>query len=300
MLPAGMAGTPDRWAQWLTDRRDASDGEQRRLSLERLAPIRDRVLDQAGALEGATVLDVGCGDGLLGLAALQRVGPGGAVIFADISPSLLEHAEQAARDCGAVGRARFVRARAEDLAEVADGSVDVIMTRSVLIYVADKPAAFAAMRRVLRPGGRISLFEPINELMYPEPRDRLWGYDVSPVGHLADKVKDVFDRLSDPATISMTDFDDRDLVRYAVDAGFPEVHLTLELDVAPGARRAASFDSMLDSAPNPLAPTLREAIRDALDEDERGQLLDHLRDMFVSSQPRQLWAGAYLTAQGAA
>ena len=52
-------------------------------------------------------------------------------------------------------------------------------TRSVLIYVADKAAAFAAMYRVLRPGGRISLFEPINRLMFPEPPDRFWGYDVA-------------------------------------------------------------------------------------------------------------------------
>jgi len=46
-------------------------------------------------------------------------------------------------------------------------SVDVATTRSVLIYVPDKRAAFAALHRVLRLGGRISLFEPINR-----PRSR--------------------------------------------------------------------------------------------------------------------------------
>jgi ubiquinone/menaquinone biosynthesis C-methylase UbiE len=38
---------------------------------------------------------------------------------------------------------------------VADGSVDVVTTRSVLIYVAEKAQAFAAFARVLRPQGRI-------------------------------------------------------------------------------------------------------------------------------------------------
>ena len=291
-----MAAEKDRWARWLTDRRDASDDAQRRVSLERLRPIRDRVLEGAGPLEGATVLDVGCGDGLIGLAALERVGPSGAVIFAEVSAALLERAEHAAHECGFGDRARFLATRAEDLNGIPDGSVDVVMTRSVLIFVADKPAAFCAMHRVLRPGGRISLFEPINRLMYPEPEHRLWGYDVTAVKDLADKVKRAYARLSDPATSSMLDFDDRDLVRHAVEAGFPDVHLTLELDVAPGAMRAASFDSFIDSAPNPLAPTLRESIDDALEPSEREQFLEHLRRMFTMTQPTQLSACAYLTA----
>ncbi|HWM10802.1 MAG TPA: methyltransferase domain-containing protein [Solirubrobacteraceae bacterium] len=286
----------DRWAHWLTERRDAGDDAQRKVSLDLLAGIRDRVLDQAGALDGATVLDVGCGDGLIGLAALERVGPDGAVIFSDISAELLELAERSVRDLGFADRATFVEAGADDLAGVADGSVDLATTRSVLIYVADKAAAFAAMHRVLRPGGRVSLFEPINSLMYPEPRDRLWGYDVGAVADLADRVKDTFERLSDPATASMSDFDDRDLVRHAVEARFREVHLTLNVDVAPGDMRAASFDSLVDGAPNPLAPTLRETIEQALDADEATRLLDHLRDRFDTTEPTQMWAGAFLTA----
>ena len=63
-------------------------------------------------------------------------------------------------------------AGAEDLTGIADASVDVLTTRSVLIYVAEKQHALAAFARVLRPHGRISLFEPINRLMFPEPADR--------------------------------------------------------------------------------------------------------------------------------
>jgi arsenite methyltransferase len=291
-----MGSAPDRWADWLSDRRDASDDAQRRVTLDRLRPIRDEVLDQAGALDGVTVVDVGCGDGLIGLAALERVGPVGTVVFADISLALLERAEQAAGECGLADRARFVATRAEDLEGIADASVDVLTMRSVLIYVSDKPGAFAAMHRVLRPGGRISLFEPINRLTYPEPDDRLWGYHVGELRDLADQVKQAYESLTDPAAGSMVDFDDRDLVRYAVEAGFPEVHLTLRLKVVPGGMRAASFDSFLDGAPNPLAPTLRESIHHALGEPARQRLLDHLRTVFTTMQPTHHWAGAYLTA----
>jgi SAM-dependent methyltransferase len=37
-----------------------------------------------------------------------------------------------------------------------------VTTRSVLIYVQHKDAAFREFHRVLRPGGRVSIFEPIN------------------------------------------------------------------------------------------------------------------------------------------
>ena len=97
------------------------------------------MLDQAGGLDGATLLDVGCGDGLIGLAALERVGRSGRLVFAGISPALLEHAEKAARDLGLAERARFVQTDAAQLGGIADGSVDVITTRSVLIYLANRP-----------------------------------------------------------------------------------------------------------------------------------------------------------------
>jgi SAM-dependent methyltransferase len=84
---------------------------------------------------------------------------------------------------GLLDRCRFLVASADALDGVADASVDVVTTRSVLIHVKDKAAALRQFYRVLRPGGRISVFEPVNVLMhYP---DRLMGYDTTPVKPLA-------------------------------------------------------------------------------------------------------------------
>jgi arsenite methyltransferase len=49
-----------------------------------------------------------------------------------------------------------------------------VTTRSVLIYVEDRRAAFAEFFRVLRLGGRLSIFEPINRFALPH---HLFGYD---------------------------------------------------------------------------------------------------------------------------
>jgi SAM-dependent methyltransferase len=219
------------------------------------------------------------------------------VIFSDVSPALLDHAREAVAARGLLDRARFVAARAEDLAPVADASVDAVTTRSVLIYVTDKADAFAAMHRVLAPGGRLSLFEPINRLTSPEPPDRFWGYDVGPVRDLADKVKASHRALDEPGVAAMTDFDDRDLVALAEGAGFERIHLECHIDVEPSSlMRAPSVDLLLDTAPNPLAPTVRESIAAALTAPERERFVAHLAEVIAAGDPIRRSALAYLVA----
>jgi SAM-dependent methyltransferase len=291
-----MAAEPDRWSRWLLERRDAGMDRQREAALDHLAAVRDRVLDSAEPLEGATLLDVGAGDGLIGLRALERVGPEGCVIFADVSEALLARCEEDVRSLGLLQRARFMLGRAEELAGVADASVDVVTTRSVLIYVTRKERAFEAFARVLRPRGRLSLFEPINRLMFPEPADRFWGYEIGPAAELAARVKAEFvgegsDRLA------MTGFDDRDLLDLAVGAGFTRVHVECHLDVEPGSFMApVSFDALLGAAPNPNAPTLQEAVTAILSESDQARFLAELRRAYNDGRAKRRMAGAYVLA----
>jgi arsenite methyltransferase len=214
----------DRWHRWLLDVRHGGDaGYRERLLSEFLYPWRDEVLDRAGVAPGGTVLDVGSGDGLIAFGALDRVGADGHVIFSDISQDLLDHCREVAASEGVLARCSFVRAGADSLAGVADASVDAVTTRSVLIYVKDKGAALREFHRVLRPGGRASLFEPVNRL-HVVP-GRFDGYDIRPVAALAAKLQAFYDTVQPPESDPMLDFDDRDLVRHAEDAGFTEVHL---------------------------------------------------------------------------
>src|SRR5262245_18005341 len=99
---------------------------------EHLVPMRDKVLDRAALAEGETLLDVGCGEGMVGFGALER--GAGRVVFSDISDDLLEFCREAAEALGVADRASFVKAGAADLGGIADASVDVVTTRSVLIY----------------------------------------------------------------------------------------------------------------------------------------------------------------------
>jgi arsenite methyltransferase len=154
------------------------------------------------------------------------------------------------------------------------------------------------MHRVLRPGGRISLFEPINRLMSPEPRDRFWGYDISGAIDLATKVKSAFAPGADAAAVTaMMGFDDRDLARLAEGAGFERVHVECHIDVEPGSlMRSVSLKALLGSAPNPNAPTVREAVETALTEPEQKRFIAELERAFTEDHPVRRMAVAYVAA----
>jgi arsenite methyltransferase len=293
-----MPAEADEWSSWLRERRDAGNDRQRAVALDHLSEIRERILQAAEPLRGSTVLDVGTGDGLVGLAALDRVGPEGVVIFSDISEALLAQCRLEVEARGNLDRAQFIRASAEGIAEIPDASVDVVTTRSVLIYVADKTRAFSAFHRVLRSGGCLSLFEPINRLMFPEPSDRFWGYDIGSVVDLAERVKAQFTALEDPAfREAMMDFDDRDLARFAETAGFEHVHVECHIDIEPGSlMRSVDLGTLLDSAPNPNGPTIRAALTAALTKSERQRFLAALQRAFVEARAIRRTVAAYLTA----
>ncbi|MGH3064651.1 MAG: class I SAM-dependent methyltransferase, partial [Gaiellaceae bacterium] len=241
----------DVWAEWLRTRRTGGDPEYERRMLEQLATVRDKVLDNAALASSQTVLDVGCGNGLIAFGALER---GASVVFADISRALLDDCRQLAADAGIADRCRFVEAAATELDELEDESIDVVTTRSVLIYVKNKVRAFAEFHRVLRPGGRISLFEPINRFGMAERRET-WGYDVDGVRDLMEKLTEVYARRQPPED-PMLDFDERDLISLAEDAGFFPIHLEYHADIEP--TEARNWDSFVHSSGNPKIPTLAE------------------------------------------
>lgn len=289
----GMAKAPDRWHRWLTDTRSGGDPAAReRLLTEHLYPVRDTVLDKAKLQPGDTVLDVGTGDGLIAFGALERLGPSGRVVFCDISQDLLDHCRAAAPE-GLLDRCWFVLASADSLDGIADASVDVVTTRSVLIYVKDKEQALQAFSRVLRPGGRISVFEPINVLM--RDPDRLLGYDITPVKPLAAKLKAFYESIRPPGADPMVDFDERDLVRHAERAGFTDIGLELRVTVKNG-KRPVPWTRALRMAGNPLVPPLGEILDRVLSPQEIAEFTAHIKPLVESGTGRERQAHAYLTA----
>jgi arsenite methyltransferase len=223
------------------------------------------------------------------------VGPQGHVIFSDISQDLLDHCRAVATAEGVAERCEFVSAPAGALGGIADGSVDAVTTRSVLIYVKDKATALREFHRVLRPGGRVSVFEPINVLMNVDDAGRFFGYDVRPVAALAAKVETLYQSIQPAGIDPMLDFDDRDLLRHAEQAGFAEAGIELRVTVKP-TRRPCPWEQFLRMSGNPLIPALGEAMNATLTPDEITEFSDHLRPLVESGQSQDRRALAFLTA----
>jgi arsenite methyltransferase len=291
--------TTDIWAQWLLHRRHGGDSRRLRATLDHLCPVRDRVLNHAGLSDGGTLLDVGCGDGLIAFGALER-NPSSTVIFSDISQDLLDHAAVLAQQAQVSHRCRFLCASADNLSAVQDASVDAVTTRSVLIYVEGKQRAFDEFYRVLKPGARLSIFEPINRFGEPQPAHMFWGFEVSPIQEIASKVKAVYRRLQPLDTDPMMNFDERDLMACAERSGFGEIHLELEAEIAPlneARDRDVTWESFMRLAANPRIPTLEEACAQALTVDEAAEFASHMRPLVETNSATARSAAAYLWAR---
>lgn len=293
-MTAEAAGQ-DQWAAWLLERRFGGDATQQRAVLDQLYPIRDQVLRHAAIRDGDVVLDVGAGDGLIAFGALSLVGAHGIVIFSDISQDLLDVSRSLAAQMDVLDRCQFLHAPAEDLSALAAASVDVVTTRSVLIYVDDKRAALREFFRVLSAGGRLSTFEPINRFGFPEPPGQLFGYDVTPIESIAEKVRAVYHRVHPSDTDSMLNFDERDLVADAEAAGFDEIHLEYQADIGPNSL-ALPWETFVHTSFNPKAPTLEEAMGESLTPDEAERFQAYLRPLMDAAPGTFRSATAYLWA----
>jgi SAM-dependent methyltransferase len=255
-------------------RRDGGDAGIRARNHSDLTTIRDGVLDRADLQPDSVLLDVGTGTGLIGLGALERLGPDGRVLFTDISADLID---QCRRATGDDPRCAFVQAAAEDLSAVPSGSVDVVTLRSVLMYSSYKDEAFGEFFRVLRPGGRLAMFEPVNQFLVRHGPAQLFGLAGTPVDDLLVKVGAAYrldgEDAGGPRGIdAMVDFDERDLLRWAEQAGFEAIELDYRAQLRVPAEPIADWQALKSVAPNPLVPTYGEVIDATLTDEERERL----------------------------
>ena len=108
-------------------------------------------IDKLDLTDGAPVLDVGCGAGLMAVALARR---GFSVSAIDSVPAMVQLTNQLARDHDVAGRVRTSLADAHDL-PFPNGSYALVVGLGVLPWLHSPDRALEEMARVVRPGGYV-------------------------------------------------------------------------------------------------------------------------------------------------
>jgi SAM-dependent methyltransferase len=134
-------------------------------------PIRRRylgeVLDRVGIQPGDRVLELGPGPGTFTVEAARRAGPEGQLIAVDIQPEMIAQVKARVQEAGLTNVETHV-ADAYDL-PLDDDSVERAFLVTVLPEIPDQARALAELRRVLKPGGVLSITEEFYDPDYPFP-----------------------------------------------------------------------------------------------------------------------------------
>jgi putative ATPase len=190
----------DRWLQ----RTVSSVGE-------RLADLRDRVLESAQLARHSLVLDLKAGSGLLTWEALRRVPEGGVYSLAR-SARDAEALQQQAAPLDEIERPRIIAGTLTQLPDLLEDEpslrFDAIIGYNALLDLADKASAFAVLAELLRPHGVISLGERI-----PRRTQRLYALvDWSGVdGQLVKKVREAEEAIYHMEDDPLINWDANDL-----------------------------------------------------------------------------------------
>lgn len=116
------------------------------------------MMKKAGDISGKRCIDIGTGTGEIAFLLAENAGPDGEVVGLDITPRMIELANEKMASLGLPKDVEFVIGDALDL-EYNDNEFDIVTSGYMLRNVTDIQKAIDEMFRVLRPGGKVVLAE---------------------------------------------------------------------------------------------------------------------------------------------
>ena len=124
--------------------------------LHEINPLRLEYIDRRASLKGKTVVDVGCGGGILAESMALK---GANVLGIDMGKAPLSVASLHKLESGA--ELEYQQITAEELAEKEAGKYDVVTCMEMLEHVPDPASVIAACSKLVKPDGHV-FFSTIN------------------------------------------------------------------------------------------------------------------------------------------
>ena len=135
----------------------AAENYQRHFVPAIATPVSADLLRTARLQPGERVLDVACGTGVIARLAAEAVGSTGSVTGIDLAPDMINVARATPAPAGPPIDWQIGDAAALPLP---DDTYDTVLCQMGLMFMSDRPAAVAEMRRTLAPGGRAVVSTP--------------------------------------------------------------------------------------------------------------------------------------------
>ncbi|AGL16544.1 class I SAM-dependent methyltransferase [Actinoplanes sp. N902-109] len=115
--------------------------------------IRDPLLADMAVKEGDRILDLPCGTGDSIVKAMEIAGPSGQALAIDISPAMIEEAEEKAAAAG-VKNIQFV-VEDMDKAQFESAAYDIVVSANGPFFATDLRAFLGKMWDAVKPGGKL-------------------------------------------------------------------------------------------------------------------------------------------------
>lgn len=273
-----MSDVVKTWTEWLKNSRFSYlTEEQKQQTLLWLCKVRDKVLDRAKLKPEDIIIDIGTGNGLLSFGAYERLkemnSSDGKVIASDAFIDCVEECFKIAKACGIEKEMGFIQADAVDTTLPAN-SVNVVVMRSVLVHILDKPKAINEFFRILAPsGGRLSIFEPIiskntkfYELMTPENYPNY------------QELKQAEDKMTSDENDPLMNFNEDSLRKDFENAGFKNVDIDIEVQSSTYQVSREMIEPWFNTPPSPGRPTVKEKYLQYFSENEVQEFIERLKD----------------------
>ncbi len=266
-----MSKVIETWTQWLKNSRFSyMTEEQKNQTINWLMLVRDKILENAKLQEDDVLIDIGTGTGLLAFEAYNKLKESGKVIFSDSAQDCLNECKKIAQDCGINNNVEFINTDVTNLG-LENDSVDVIVMRSVLVHVLDKLTSIRELHRILKPGGRISFFEPIiksntkyyeliNPLNFP-------NYE---------KLKEVEYKIMSNPSDPLTNFDSKTLKENLIQAGFKNISIDVNIEKSTYPVSASMIEPWFNTSSGGGAQSLKQRFMNYLEEQIVNQYIKDL------------------------
>ena len=249
------------WTQWLKQNRFAGQTpEMIEQTTKWLEAVRDVILVYAEIMPHETIIDIGCGTGLLAFKALEMQDCKGKVIFSDKFQDCLDDCKKILDESGVTEGYEMLLSPCEHIA-LPESSVHKALMRSVLVHIVNKQPAISEIYRILKPGGKFCAFEPVirSNTRYWEILDPMY------VEKFED-FKRVENEIMENPLDSLCNFDENTLKMNLEIAGFSEPDVKVQQVASKYIVQAGMVPEWFNNPPSPGQPSTKERYLKYFDE----------------------------------